>query len=143
MKNILSSIFRVYEGHAKKGMARSTIVMDENLDGGLKEALKGANFRVISVRKGTLDQEIMETILGHRILITKNTKDFKDFAPVYDFGIVALEKLPFIDNAKEYAKNSTARMISNAISKHRLISLSTGFVLWLNPNGRHDLEVLE
>lgn len=136
-------IFRVSDGHAKKGMARSTIVVDENIDGGLREALKGANFRVISVKKGTLDPEIMETVLSHRILITKNTKDFKDFAPVYDFGIIALEHLPFIDNAKEYAKNSTAKLISAAISKHRLISVATGFILWLKPKGGHTLELLE
>jgi hypothetical protein len=80
----------------------------DGLEGGLKEALKGANFRVISVPKGTF--------LGHRILVTKNTKDFIDFAPVYDFGIISLEGLNFIDREREYSRKWKTHLYETGVT---------------------------
>lgn len=75
--------------------------------------------------------------------MTNNTKDFLDDAPLLDYGIIGLESLPFIDSAGEYADNSTAQMISKAISNFDLISKRTGFVLLLKPDGKHVFRKLE
>jgi hypothetical protein len=75
--------------------------------------------------------------------VTKNTQDFLDDAPVFDYGIIGLEALRFIDSSSSYKKNKTVQMISKAISKHGLISKRTGFVLMLKPNGKHVFKNLE
>ena len=120
----------------KSGMARATIVVDENVNF-LAKALGDANFRVISPPKGMSDFEIKKNLLSHRIIVTKNTKDFLAEAPVLDYGIIGLEAIPFVDTAAEYKDNQTAQMISKAVSEHDLISERKGFVLMLHPNGRH------
>jgi hypothetical protein len=124
------------------GMARATVVVDENvafLAGPLKAHF---NFRTVVPQPGMDDETIKNDLLGHRILITKNSKDFRNDAPVYDYGIIALEKLPFIDPSSA-AKNATCKMISDAVVKYNLISRGSHFILTLKPDGKHLLETLE
>jgi len=123
----------------KSGMARATLVVDENV-AFLVAPLKEANFRVLTPTKGLLDPDIKETLLSHRILVTKNTKDFLSDAPVFDYGIIGLEALPFLDPSAAYKDNQTAKMISKAISDLNLVSLKSGFVVMLHPNGQHKLK---
>lgn len=137
------SRYRQRTGSARVGMARTTLVVDENLAGGLSEALKGANFHVINAPKGMLDIDIKTTLLAHRILVTNNTQDFLADAPVLDYGIIGLEALRYIDREREYGKNQTAQLISTAVSEHNLISKRSGYVLMLKPDGRHVLRDLE
>lgn len=120
----------------KSGMARATLVVDENVSF-LEPPLKEANFHIITPHKGMDDFEIKKVLLAHRVIVTKNTKDFLADAPVLDYGIIGLEALPFVDPAKDYKDNKTAQMISKAVSEHNLISEHTGFVLMLHPSGRH------
>lgn len=120
----------------KTGMARATLVVDENVDF-LAAPLQEANFHVLKPPKGMDDFEIKKVLLAHRILVTKNTKDFLADAPVLDYGIIGLEALPFVDPSNEFKSNLTAQMISKAVSEHSLIAERTGFVLMLKPNGKH------
>lgn len=89
-------------------MARAVFVVDENVDF-LGPSLKEANFRVFVPHKGMTDPQIKEELLAHRIIVTRNTKDFIDDAPIYDYGIIGLEGLPFVDSAPKLANNTTAR----------------------------------
>jgi hypothetical protein len=123
-------------GRSMTSVARATLVIDENVSF-LEKPMKDANFHTVVPPKGMEDFEIKKVLLAHRVIITKNTKDFLDDAPVLDYGIIGLEALPFIDPAGEYKDNTTAQMISKAISEFGLISKRTGFVLMLKPNGRH------
>jgi hypothetical protein len=120
----------------KKGMARATLVVDENV-AFLAGPLKEANFHIITPPKGMKDFEIKKIMLAHRIIVTKNTKDFLADAPVLDYGIIGLEALPFVDGAPEYKDNKTAQMISKAVSEQNLAAQRTSFVLMLKPKGKH------
>jgi hypothetical protein len=128
--------FRPKEGLPKVGMARATLVVDENVDF-LGSPLQEANFHVVIPHKGMDDFDIKKELLAHRILVTKNTKDFLDDSPVLDYGIIGLEALPFVDPARDYKTNQTAKLISKAVVDFDLISERSGFVLMLKQNGRH------
>lgn len=128
--------FKAKEAAEKVGMARATIVVDENI-ASLAPALREANFRVITPSKGLSDHEIKQNLLAHRMLVTNNTKDFLDDAPVLDYGIIGLEALRFVDPASEYKDNKTAQMISKAVSDFDLVSERSGYVLMLRSDGKH------
>lgn len=124
------------------GMARGTLVVDENVAGGLSDALRGANFHVVVPEAGDSDEYISTTLLPNRILVTDNPDDFKDQAPVYDFGIISVEKLHFIDANPDFGKNKTAQLISRAVVEHELFAQSRPFLLTLSSAGRHTLRRL-
>jgi hypothetical protein len=125
------------------GMARGTLVVDENVAGGLSEALRDANFHVVVPNKRDTDCYIATTLLPNRIFVTKNPKDFVDLAPVYDFGIISVEKLSFIDRDPDFGNNKTAQLISRAIIDHELLSRARPFILTLGSTGRHTLRPLQ
>jgi CCR4-NOT transcriptional regulation complex NOT5 subunit len=87
------------------------------------------------------DDKIKEQVLANRILITKNTKDFEEDVSSYDFGIIALEALSFIDPDSS-DKNQTVKLISRAISKHSLWSARQGFIARLKDDGSVTLETV-
>ena len=124
------------------GMARAVLVVDENVEV-LVSAFKEANFRVLVPPKGMKDPDIKRLLLEHRIIVTKNTADFLDDAPVFEYGIIGLEALSFIDPAKTYKENQTVQLISKAISEFSLISGRPGFVLMVKPNGKHVFKRLD
>lgn len=118
------------------GMARTTLVIDENVNF-LGKPLEEANLKIIQPQKGLKDSEIKKELLTHRILVTKNTKDFITDSPILEYGIIGLEALPFIDSSQTYKDNKTAKMISKAISDFDLVSIKSGFLLLLRSNGKH------
>lgn len=120
----------------KTGMARATLVVDENV-AFLVNPLEEANFHVFTPDKGMSDFNIKKKLLSHRILVTKNTKDFLADAPVLDYGIIGLDALPFVDPSAEYRTNETAKIISQAVSDFSLVAERTGFVIMLRPDGNH------
>lgn len=65
-------------------MARGYLVIDESVSY-LEKPLKEANFRTTTPPQGLEDAKIKETLLGNRIIVTKNTKDFLDDAPRLNF----------------------------------------------------------
>jgi len=124
------------------GMARATLVVDENVSALAQPLKEHFNFRTVVPSSGLADEKIKNDLLGHRILVTNNTKDFVDDAPRFDYGIISLQELPFIDKAQT-AKNMTCKMISDAVIKYKLVSRGTHFVLTLKKDGKHRLNVME
>jgi len=139
--HVLARFKREPDKH-KIGMSRATLVIDENV-AFLEEPLKEANFKIITTQKGLKDFRIKEELLTHRILVTKNTKDFVSDAPIFEYGIIGLEALPFIDASQAYKDNKTAKMISKAISDFDLVSAKSGFMLLLNSKGKHKFKRIE
>ncbi len=119
------------------GHARATLVLHERV-AFLCSPLEEANFHtVIADNRLDEDFEIRMVLLSHRMLVTRNTEDFLDDAPVLDYGIIGLDALPVIDPAAEYKTNRTAQLISKAILDYDLTSERCGFVLVLRQNGHH------
>jgi hypothetical protein len=116
-------------------MSRGVVVLDENLEA-LAGPLWEKGIKTITPRKGTKDKEIKRDLLPHRILITNNTKDFIDDAVAYEYGIIATEGLRSKD------AEITADIVSRAVTKYSLWALKQGFVLYLKPDGKHKLEIL-
>jgi len=122
-------------------MSRGILVVDENVQA-LAHALRAANIRVIIPRSGMLDPDIKTELLPRRIFVTKNTRDFKDDASSFEYGIVSLDKLKFIDAEPNPTKNVTVRLISKAIIDHHLWQKQHGFLLTLEDSGNHRYEDL-
>lgn len=104
------------------------IVLDENLQG-LAPALN-EKFTVTAVPSGMKDDQIKDTYLyqSGQVIITRNTKDFVEDASAYEYGVVSLEALRFIDPAPSFAKNGTAQLIHKAFRDHRLDLIRRAFL---------------
>ena len=126
----------------RSGMARATVVVDENVNYLADPLRKYHNFRVVVPMAGMSDEYIKNNLLGHRILITNNTKDFINDASSYDYGIISLEKLKYIDPT-DSAKNITCKLISDAVVENDLISIGSNFICVLSPDGKHSLKHIE
>jgi hypothetical protein len=126
----------------RAALARGVIVLDESVIG-LASALREANIKVVEIPVGMTDVLIRQNYLYHRILVTTNTKDFVEEAPVHEFGIVSLENVKSIDPDPSFATNQTARLISRAISEHHLWSRGAKFLLELRDDGKHRFTLLE
>jgi hypothetical protein len=123
------------------GMARGFVVLDENLYE-LKDSLEKQNLHVILPKPQMSDPEIAKELLGGRILITKNSKDFIDLAPIYDYGIIGLEHVKFIDTAKD-EKNTTAKLISKILTKGSLWSRLGAFLVTVKADGTFTVKTLD
>jgi hypothetical protein len=129
------------ESSIRTGMARGFLIVDENV-AFLEPSLEQANFHVDTPDKGLDDPLIKKRMLGNRIFVTKNTKHFLNDAPVYDYGIIGLEALTFIDPAPTYKENVTAQLISAAYREFSLHAERGGFVLMLRSDGKHKFKRL-
>jgi hypothetical protein len=123
------------------GMARGYVVLDENLYE-LESALEKCNLHVITPEPGMADRNIAKKLLGGRILITKNSKDFVKLAPIYDFGIIALENLKYIDPSKNDT-NQTANLISGILSEANLWSRRGAFLVTIKNDMTYTVRDLE
>jgi hypothetical protein len=126
----------------RSAMARGVIVLDADLTG-LTPALREANIKVVEIPPGTKDTLVVRNYLFHRVVVTRNTKDFLEDAPIHEYGIISLEGLTFIDMSPSFAENRTARLISQEISKKKLWSKGARFLLELRDDGKHRLSFLE
>lgn len=117
-------------------MARGTLVVDECIKE-IAAALRSSNIHIIEPQPGEKDKDIIERLLPNRIIVTKNSVDFKNFASSYDFGIIDISKLKYIDSSISPSQNKTVRLISDAIIKFNLWSIRHGFILTLHDNGKH------
>ena len=131
----------VEQFQARQAMSRGYLVVDENIQN-LANVLRQTHIRVIVPRSGTPDDQIKTDLLPNRILVTKNSKDFKNQASSFEYGIISLDKLKFIDPEPNPAKNRTVRLISDAIINYKLWSKGHGFILTLKENGKHQYEDL-
>jgi len=126
---------------ARRTMARGVVVLDENLFG-LETALRAANIKVVVPASGMKDEKIEDDLLFHRIVITRNPAEFVDDAPLFEYGIVALDQLALVDCSPEYRENKTAQMISKALSQYGLWVKGAKFLLVLRDDGNHELSEL-
>ena len=118
-------------------LTRGVVVLDKDL-WALESALKDANIHVIRLRPGWTKEQL----LSHRIVVTQNPDRFFYDAAVYDFGVIALNKLKHIDSDPSYKKNKTVRLLSRAMSRYKLWAKGAKFLLELRENGKHRLEEL-
>jgi hypothetical protein len=114
-----------------------TIMLDENLRG-LEPALEDDGFKVIVPHQGLRDQALKAKARGWAIL-TKNSKDFVDDAVRYDYDVIAVEDIKFIDHGTDRT-NETVRKISNAVRRSQLGTRRGNFCLKIRDNGSYHLE---
>jgi hypothetical protein len=116
-----------------------TIMLDENLRV-LESALEDDGFKVIVPRQGLTDEALKRQARGWAIL-TKNSQDFLDDAARYDYDIIAIEDVKFIDD-KPDRTNETVRKISEAVRRSRLGTRKGNFSLKVRDNGSFHLQQL-
>lgn len=119
--------------------SKITIFLDENILQ-LRSALKDFGYKVVVLKKGTPDEEIWELAQGWCIL-TQNSKDFISNAPEYDYDVIAIENIKFIDN-EPTRKNLTVQKISKAIKQSHITSLKGNFLLTVLDTGEWNLRIL-
>lgn len=116
-----------------------TIMLDENLRG-LEPALEDDGFKVIVPPQGLKDDALKRKARGWAIL-TRNSQDFVDEAVRYDYDVIGIEDIRFIDD-KPDRTNETVRKISNAVRRSKLATTKGNFVLRIRDNGSYHLEQL-
>lgn len=116
-----------------------TIMLDENLRI-LESALEDDGFKVVVPPQGLKDEALKRQARGWAIL-TKNSKDFVDEAVRYDYDVIAIETIKFIDD-KNDRTNETVRKISNAVRRSQLGTRKGNFCLTVRDNGSFHLEQL-
>ncbi len=113
-----------------------TIMLDENLRG-LESALEDDGFKVIVPQQGLKDEDLKRKARGWAIL-THNSQDFVDDAVRYDYDVIGIEDVKFIDD-KPDRTNETTRKISNAVRRSKLATMKGNFLLKIRDNGSFHL----
>jgi len=127
----------IIEAHALR--AKITILLDENLFM-LKDGLKDAGLKVITIASGTPDEKIIELAEGLAIL-TKNSQDFLEDAVSGDFDVISVEGIKYLDTDKT-RKNQTVKKIINAIRDSGLYLKKGHFNLIVKDDGSFHLKEL-
>lgn len=129
MKNkIADKITKKIQDYSKLAMSRGRVIVDENLSGIINH-LTNKNIRVDTPRKGESDRSI-QRLIGNRIFITNNSKDFKEFAAETETWIIATEKV------RHLMDHELAELISKLLREHKLFSkpVRNGMLLTINRN---------
>ena len=116
-----------------------TIMLDENLRG-LESALEDDGFKVIVPPQGLKDEDLKRKSRGWAIL-TKNSRDFVDEAVRYDYDVIGIEDIRFLDDIPNRT-NETVRKISNAVRRSELATRKGNFLLKVRDNGTFHLQQL-
>ena len=116
--------------------SKVTILLDENLFG-LKSALRDAGFKIITLKGGMDDDEIIELAEGLCIL-TKNADDFRDDAVAGDYDIINIQAIKFEDPDKT-RRNSTVQKVKKAIRGSRILQKRGNFELVVFDDGTFKL----
>src|SRR5579862_5312595 len=103
-----------------------TILLDENLRG-LEAGLEDDSFKVIVPQQGLTDDALKRKARGWAIL-TRNSQDFVQDAVRYDYDVIGLEDIRFVDDKPDRA-NATVRKISGAVRRSQLATRKGNF--WL------------
>jgi len=104
-------------------MSRGNVVLDENLRN-LKSSLQSKNIRVFEA-PAQMSDDMIAIFSSGRILITNNTKDFKQSAIEHEFGIIATEGCNTQDSA------GLANKLSKALTEYSLWSQTKPFIFHL------------
>jgi hypothetical protein len=116
-----------------------TILLDENLRG-LEQGLEDDGFKVIVPSQGLKDEALKRKARGWAIL-TRNSQDFVDEAVRYDYDVIGIEDIKFVDD-KPDRTNETVRKISGAVRRSQLGTRKGNFRLKIRDNGSFHLEQL-
>jgi len=116
-----------------------TIMLDEKLRV-LEPALEDDGFKVIAPYQGLTDEALKAKARGWAIL-TKNSKDFADDAVRYDYDVIGVEDIKFIDHQNDRS-NETVRKISAAARRSQPGTRKGNFCLRIRDNGSFHLEQL-
>ncbi|MGO9259243.1 MAG: hypothetical protein ACLQU1_23460 [Bryobacteraceae bacterium] len=116
-----------------------TILLDENLRG-LEPGLEDDGFKVIVPSQGLKDEALKRKARGWAIL-TRNSRDFVDEAVRYDYDVIGIEDIKFVDD-KADRTNDTVRKISGAVRRSQLGTRKGNFWLKIRDNGSFHLEQL-
>jgi len=116
-----------------------TIMLDENLRV-LEAALEDDGFKVVVPHPGLKDETLKRQARGWAIL-TKNSRDFIDEAVRYDYDVIGIEDIKFVDG-KTDRTNETVRKISSAVRRSQLATRKGNFWLKIRDNGSFHLEQL-
>jgi hypothetical protein len=118
-----------------------TIILDENLRG-LEPGLEDDGFKVVLPAQGLGDDplKVKAKARGWAIL-TKNSQDFVEDAVRYDYDVIGIEDIKFIDSQSDRT-NETVRKISNAVRRSKLATTKGNFWLKIRDNGSFHLEQL-
>jgi beta-N-acetylglucosaminidase len=108
------------------------IFLDENLHM-LEQSLMDYGFKVVTLSTGVSDDFIRKAMGDHAIL-TRNSKDFIPYAYKYEFDVIAIDDIKFIDT-KADRTNETVQKIANAIRESKLMSKKGIFILSIQNNG--------
>jgi hypothetical protein len=116
-----------------------TILLDENLLG-LETGLEDDGFKVIAPQSGLKDEELKRKARGWAIL-TKNSQDFVHDAVRFDYDVIGIEDIGFMD-AKPDRADETVRKISEAVRRSQIGTRRGNFWLRIRDNGSFHLEQL-
>ena len=116
-----------------------TILLDENLRG-LELALEDDGFKVILPLQGLTDEALKRKARGWAIL-TKNSQYFIDDAVRYDYDVIGIEDIRFIDDQPDRT-NETVRKISHAVRRSQIATRKGNFWLKVQDNGSFHLQQL-
>ncbi len=123
-----------------QGMSRGRIIVDENLSG-IIPFLKDKNIRVDTPDNGQKDPSIIrQKLIGNRIFVTNNSKDFKPFAAETETWIIATENV-----RPKLTDQDLAELISNILRDMKLFSknVTGGLFISLQQNAPPVVELIE
>jgi hypothetical protein len=116
-----------------------TILLDENLRG-LEAGLEDDGFKVIVPPQGLGDDALKRKARGWAVL-TKNSQDFVYDAVRYDYDVIGIEDVKFVDDRVDRT-NETVRKISAAVRRSQIGTRKGNFWLKVRDNGSFQLEQL-
>lgn len=118
-----------------------TLMLDENLRV-LEAALEDDGFKVIVPAPGLADDALkLKAKARGWAILTRNAKDFTNDAVRFDYDVIAVEPIRFIDD-KQDRTNTTVQKISGAIRRSKLATLKGNFLLIIRDDGSFHLEQL-
>ncbi len=92
------------------------------------ELAKGSHYTIV------LDENL-------RTILTANSKDFTDDAVHFDYDVIAVENIKFIDSRPD-STNQTVAKISGAIRRSQLATRKGNFLLTVEDDGSFHLRQL-
>lgn len=120
--------------------AKIHISLDENLLS-LKDSLRDSGFKVTTFRPGTPDEELFHQ-MSQTLVLTKNVEDFRVEAVIYDFDLIDVRAVKFIDTDKT-RKNQTTQKIAKAIRESGIARFKGHFRLVIFDDGKWTTEILQ
>ena len=116
-----------------------TILLDDSLLV-LESALEDDGFKVVVRRPGLDDEALKRQARGWAIL-TRNSQDFIEEAARFDYDVIGIEDIKFIDDKRDRA-NATVCKISHAVRRSQIGTRKGNFHLKIRGNGSFHLEQL-